>query len=395
MNDARPKLDFSQTERAFSAVSNGELRFRFWVFRLMNNLTLSTISTNVATWALRLNLPVSWVVKPTIFRVFCGGETILESLKAVKNLNQSGIGAILDYSVEGQNDEKAFEATEAELLKVIDAAATHTGIPVACMKITGIAPHSLLEKMSEGLELDAETSELKKALLARFERICARCAHHQLPIYIDAEESWIQPAIDNMVEQAMKRWNKEKAIVFQTVQLFRHDRLAYLKNLGEHARLNGYILGVKLVRGAYMEKERARANEIGTESPVHKTKEATDSDYNAALRWCMEHLDHVELCAGTHNEESALLLANLMDETGLDRNDRRIYFSQLYGMSDYMSFNLRHAGFNVSKYLPYGPVADTLPYLIRRARENTAMAGQVSKEFGIVQREMRRRQAQR
>lgn len=357
----------------------------------MNNAGLTNLSTSLAEFAIKFGLPVSLAAKPTIFRVFCGGETIDESLKIVEKLGKNNVGAILDYSVEGQEQEKEFAKTEEELVRIVSIAKDNPHIPVTCMKVSGIASNRLLEKLSTQEELSDPQRVLSGVLHQRLERICQANFDANVPVYIDAEESWIQPAIDRLVETMMAKLNKEQAIVFQTVQMFRHDRLEYLKSLIEKARREGFKVGVKIVRGAYLDKENKRAQEMGYPTPIQPTKQATDDDYNEALKLCIENIDWVELCAGTHNELSSKYLAYLMNEKGLQNDHPNVYFSQLYGMSDYMSFNLAAAGYNVSKYLPYGPVKFTLPYLIRRAKENTAIAGQMGKEYSMILKEQERR----
>ncbi len=384
-------VSFEDTSNAFAHLSNSDLRFNYWIFRLMNNAGLTNLSTSLAEFAIKFGLPVSWAAKPTIFRVFCGGETIDESLKIVEKLGKNNVGAILDYSVEGQEQEKEFAKTEEELVRIVSIAKDNPHIPVTCMKVSGIASNRLLEKLSTQEELSDPQRVLSGVLHQRLERICQANFDANVPVYIDAEESWIQPAIDRLVETMMAKLNKEQAIVFQTVQMFRHDRLEYLKSLIEKARREGFKVGVKIVRGAYLDKENKRAQEMGYPTPIQPTKQATDDDYNEALKLCIENIDWVELCAGTHNELSSKYLAYLMNEKGLQNDHPNVYFSQLYGMSDYMSFNLAAAGYNVSKYLPYGPVKFTLPYLIRRAKENTAIAGQMGKEYSMILKEQERR----
>lgn len=384
-------VSFEDTSNAFAHLSNSDLRFNYWIFRLMNNAGLTNLSTSLAEFAIKFGLPVSWAAKPTIFRVFCGGETIDESLKIVEKLGKNNVGAILDYSVEGQEQEKEFAKTEEELVRIVSIAKDNPHIPVTCMKVSGIASNRLLEKLSTQEWLSDPQRVLSGVLHQRLERICQANFDANVPVYIDAEESWIQPAIDRLVETMMAKLNKEQAIVFQTVQMFRHDRLEYLKSLIEKARREGFKVGVKIVRGAYLDKENKRAQEMGYPTPIQPTKQATDDDYNEALKLCIENIDWVELCAGTHNELSSKYLAYLMNEKGLQNDHPNVYFSQLYGMSDYMSFNLAAAGYNVSKYLPYGPVKFTLPYLIRRAKENTAIAGQMGKEYSMILKEQERR----
>lgn len=389
--ETESQVSFEDGTTAFAHLSNGDLRFNYWIFRLMNNPSLTGFSTSLAEVALRWKLPVKWAAKPTIFRVFCGGETIEESVAVVDKLAESKVGAILDYSVEGQEREEEFALTENEIVRVIQLAKGHENIPVSCVKVSGLASNSLLEKLSSGSELSTEERELTGSLHKRFERICQAAFDAGVPLYVDAEESWLQDAIDRLTESMMAKFNSEKAIIFQTTQMFRHDRLDYLSGLIEKGRREGFKIGVKIVRGAYLDKENGRAKEMGYPTPIQPSKQATDDAYNGALKLCVDNIDWVEICAGTHNEYSSIYLTELMKEKGLEKNHPNIYFSQLYGMSDYMSFNLAASGYNVSKYLPFGPVRSTLPYLIRRAKENTAIAGQMGKEYSMILKEIKRR----
>jgi proline dehydrogenase len=390
-NNEFPPLSFRDFSTAFAHLSDAELRFSYFIFGLMNRPWLTTLGTTLAEWALKWRIPIKWAVKPTIFRVFCGGETIFESLNAVEKLGVNRIGAILDYSVEGQDREIEFGKTETEIVRIIQLAAENPNIPVSCIKVSGIASNSLLEKLSSNQDLTMSEKREAVNLQSRFERICQAAHENGVPLYVDAEESWIQDAIDRLVESMMVRFNKERAIIFQTIQMFRHDRLDYYRNLIERGRREGFKIGMKIVRGAYLDKENNRAKELGYPTPINPNIEATHKAYDAALKLSVENIDWVEICAGTHNEESTIYLTELMAEHGLQNNHPHIYFSQLYGMSDYMSFNLAASGYNVTKYLPYGPVRATLPYLIRRAKENTAIAGQMGKEYSMIMNERKRR----
>jgi proline dehydrogenase len=392
-NESEPQVSFEDSSTAFAHLSNGDLRFNYWIFRLMNNAGLTKFATSLAEFALSSRMPVRWAAKPTVFRVFCGGETISESISVIEKLRESHVGAILDYSVEGQEKESDFAMTEQEIIRTIQLAKDNENIPVSCIKVSGIASNGLLEKLSTGSDLSSSDKEAAANLHQRFERICRSAYEANVPIYVDAEESWIQDAIDRLVESMMTQFNREKAIVFQTTQMFRHDRLEYLTQLILKGRREGFRIGNKIVRGAYLDKENARAAEQGYPTPIQLSKQATDDAYNAALQLCIENIDIVEICAGTHNEYSSIYLTQLLNEKGLDKNHPHVYFSQLYGMSDYMSFNLAAAGYNVSKYLPYGPVRSTLPYLIRRAKENTAIAGQMGKEYSMILKEINRRKS--
>ena len=383
--------DLSDTRIAFRQYTDRGLLRAYWLFRIIGIPWLNAAGRALTQFALALRLPIAWAVKATIFKHFCGGETIDESLATAQKLGDGGLGTILDYSVEGQEDDASLDRTRDEILRTIEAAKQRKDIPFSVFKPTGLAPVHLLEKVSAGEALSADDAREWELVNGRVERICQAAHEAGLPVLIDAEDSWYQPAIDALATRMMQRLNHERAIVFNTIQLYRHDRLAFLKESHAAAQRDGYHLGVKLVRGAYMEKERERAAEKGYPSPIHADKAAVDRDYDEALRFCIAHLDRMAVMAGTHNEHSALLLTRLMEEHGLARHDRRVWFAQLLGMSDNISYNLADAGFNVAKYVPYGPVRAVLPYLIRRAEENTSVAGQMGRELKLIIAERKRR----
>lgn len=389
MNEA--KLNFQDTATAFASKSNAELQKKYWLFSMMGSPILTNLGTKSAEFGLSFGLPIKFLIKETVFKQFCGGETIEESERAIRELAKSSIGTILDYSVEGKSDERTFERTQAEILKALRRADHDANIPFAVFKITGMARFELLEKMSSGETLTkAEDDEWRRAK-ARVREICETAYKLDQPTFIDAEESWIQPAVDALADEMMLAYNREKPIIYNTIQLYRHDRLQFLKDSFAKAEAGDYFLGVKLVRGAYMEKERERAREKGYPSPIQPSKEASDRDFDEALRFCVEHIERISVVAGSHNENSIRLLAELMRERGLPNNHPHVYFSQLYGMSDNLSYVLAANGYNVSKYVPYGPVKDALPYLIRRAKENTAVMGQMSRELELIDKEIKRR----
>ena len=383
--------DLGDTRTAFAAMSDHGLWQAYWLFRIIGNPTLTAIGSNLSKLALTLHLPVKGLIKATIFKQFCGGETIAESMATASRLAASGVGTILDHSVEGQEDDEALDHTTTEILRTIEVAAQRKDIPFCVFKPSGISPVQLLTDVSDGKNLNDEDRREWTLVLGRMERICEAAAQAGVPVLIDAEESWMQPAIDEMADTMMARFNGERAIVFNTIQLYRHDRLAFLKASHARAVSGNYQLGVKLVRGAYMEKERARAEEKGYRSPLHVDKAAVDRDYDEGLRYCAAHMDRFAVCVGTHNEQSTLLMAELMEDHGLARDDRRVWYAQLLGMSDNISFNMAAAGYNVAKYVPYGPVREVLPYLIRRANENTSARGQTGRELGLIAAERRRR----
>lgn len=391
----KSQVDFSNTAIAFASKNQSQLRKSYWLFKLMNSKVLVDLSIQMANLSLKLNLPTKGIIKNTIFAQFCGGETINECEKTIALLNKFGIGTILDYSVEGQDSESNFENVMEEIIATIKKAAENTAIPFSVFKVTGIVSFDLLEKVNNKEMLSyAEEASWEKAE-RRLNSILEAAATYQQPIFIDAEESWIQDAIDQLVENKMPLLNKEKAIVYNTVQMYRHDRLGYLAQQIENAKAGGYKLGVKIVRGAYMEKERDRAEKLDYASPIQPSKAATDADFDAAIALCMDNLDHVAFVSGTHNEESCHKLIALMKDKGVQANDSKVYFSQLLGMSDNLSFNLSKQGYNVAKYVPYGPVYEVLPYLIRRAQENTSIAGQMSREFKLITSEIKRRKSNR
>ncbi|MCO6510561.1 MAG: proline dehydrogenase family protein [Aridibacter famidurans] len=389
MSDFR--LDFQDTETAFKDKSDAELREKYRLFKLMNSPILNGIGTRSAEFALSIGLPVEWLIKRTIFEQFCGGETIEECQATIDRLGNSGIGAILDYSVEGKTTEADFDFGKEEVIRNLDRAKNDDDIPFAVFKVTGIAPLGTLEKVSSGVELPASNKLKWENAQSRVREICEYAKKIGQPVFIDAEESWIQEAIDQLAMGMMEECNTEAPIVYTTTQLYRHDRLEYLQMKHREAAEKGYFFAVKLVRGAYMEKERERAEENGYPSPIQPDKKATDEAYDAAVKYCIEHIDEISFVNGTHNEESTQKMAQLMEEKRLDHDHPHCHFSQLYGMSDNLSYILADNGFNVSKYVPYGPVKDAVPYLIRRARENTSVTGQMSRELDLISREMRRR----
>jgi proline dehydrogenase len=346
---------------------------------------------HMTAMALKYHLPVEWAIKPTIYRHFVGGETIDECRKNIRQLEKYKVKAILDYSVEGKESTEDINLALEETLKTIRNAANDANVPFAVFKPTAFTTKNVLEKKSAGLPLSQSETQEAENFRNRVEKLCRTAFENDVPILIDAEDSWFQNFIDEVVYENMKKFNREKAIVFNTFQMYRHDRLKSLENAHRIAVENGYILGAKFVRGAYMEKERARTAEKGYDDPIQPDKASTDRDYNAALEFCIRHIDRIAIFNGTHNEYSSAYMTQLMNEHSIDRDDRRCWFSQLYGMSDHISFNLAHQGYNVAKYVPFGPVKSVLPYLIRRAEENTSIAGQTSRELSLIMKERQRR----
>jgi len=392
MNSSKPtSIDFSNTEIAFKAKSNGDLRNSYMLFKALGYNWLVQVGPAMVNAAFAVSLPIKGIIKSTVFKQFCGGESIEDCAKTIESLNKYGIGTILDYSVEGKEAEEDFEHTTKETIETIAKAQNNPKIPFSVFKVTGLARMDLLNKVNDGKTLSSDETDEFARVKERVNRICKSAYDKNVRIFIDAEESWIQKTIDNLADEMMEMYNKSEAIVYNTLQFYRHDRLAFLKQSYQKAADNNYHLGVKLVRGAYMEKERVRAQQLSYTDPIQPNKEASDEDYNEGLQFCVKHIDRIAICAGTHNEESCKILAEMMAEAKLTNNDRRIYFSQLFGMSDNLSYNLANAGHNVAKYLPYGPVKAVMPYLFRRAQENTSAKGQAGRELTLILREMKRR----
>lgn len=384
-------LSFDNTEIAFRYRNNKELKRAHFLFSSMSSPFLAKTGMKLTQLAMSWNLPIKSMVKKTIFQQFCGGETIEEAAQTAALLGKYRVGVALDYSVEGKEEEAEFDHAVPEFIRAIDYAATQDNIPFIPIKITGFARFALLEKLHAGAALTAAEQEEWQRVQVRIDRICAAAARCRSMILIDAEESWIQQPVDDLADVMMDRYNRNALVVFNTFQMYRHDRLVFLEQSHRLAQERGYILGAKLVRGAYMEKERRRAGEMGYASPIQPDKESADRDYDAAVAYCLDHLDTMAVFIGTHNEQSCYKAAAIMDRKGLPAGHKHVYFSQLYGMSDNITFNLADAGYHVSKYLPYGPVKDVIPYLMRRAQENTSVAGQTGRELGLIRKEMTRR----
>ena len=382
---------FNDTKVAFSLKSDTELDRAYFLFKLIDSQPLVRIGTAVTNFAIKAHLPVEGLIRATVFDHFCGGVSEDDCLSVVDKLFTKGVSSVLDYSVEGKEEEAQFDAALEMTLKTIEFAKEKQAIPFAVFKPTGFGRLDLYEKLGAAAILTpAEQKEWDK-VVARFDTVCKIAYQKNVALLIDAEESWMQDAADDLVTEMMRRYNKEKAIVFNTLQMYRWDRLDYLKKLHEKAKVEGFYIGMKLVRGAYMEKENTRAEEKGYPSPICVSKEVTDINYDASVQYMIEHLDKMAIFAGTHNEESSYSLMQLMQEKSINKNDPRIWFGQLYGMSDNISYNLASNGYNVAKYLPFGPVRDVMPYLIRRAEENTSVAGQTSRELTLIKTERDRR----
>jgi proline dehydrogenase len=385
----KPKISFENLEVAFASKTDAELRKMYLIFATLNNNLISDLGVGLANLAFKLKLPIKGIMKKTMFGHFCGGETIDETILACQKLADYGVQAILDLSVEGKGDEESFEKTTEEIYQTMLKSAETDYMPFGVFKTTGLGDFHIMEKIQAGQKLTQAEEKAFDRVKERVDRLCKAAHDLGIRVMVDAEESWFQDVIDDLAYEAMEKYNKERCVVYNTYQMYRHDSLARLMKAHQVAQEKGYLFGAKPVRGAYMEKERERAEEMGYPDPIQPNKAATDRDYDAAIRFCVEN--GIYLVCASHNEKSNLELTELMDEFGLDPQDGRVFFSQLYGMSDNISFNLAKAGYNVVKYVPYGPVEKVMPYLTRRAAENTSIAGQSSREFELVKREMKRR----
>ena len=381
---------FEDTETAFALKTDTELDRAYFLFKMIQSEPLVRIGTAITNFALKAHMPVEHLIRASVFDHFCGGVNEEDCLPVIEKLYTKNVHATLDYSVEGKEDENQFELAQKTILQNIDFAQEKNSIPFAVFKPTAFGRFSLYQKLTEGIELNISEKLEWKKVVERFDTVCKVAHEKNVTLLIDAEESWMQGAADDLIELMMQTYNKEKAIVFSTLQMYRWDRLDYLKELYDRAKKKGFFIGMKVVRGAYMEKERERAEEKGYTSPICKNKQATDENYNAAIRFMIDH-EKLALFAGTHNEESSYILMQLAKEKGILKNDNRLWFGQLYGMSDHISYNLAKEGYNVAKYLPYGPVRDVMPYLIRRAEENTSVSGQTSRELSLIKKERKRR----
>ena len=388
----RPPLDLRNTETAFKYKNDGSLRHTARMFNLMNKRWLVDLGSKLGLRAVQWNLPFAkTITRATIFRQFVGGRTLRESSQVIEHLYKHGVLSILDYGSEGNTSEAGLNETLSEFMRSLEYAATQPSAEVIAVKITGLARFALLERIQQegkvANELRAEYDRVRE----RLEKLCRTAQQFGVRIFIDAEESWIQETIDDLTVDLMERYNRETALIYNTYQMYRHDRLAVLKKHHERARLKGYLLGVKLVRGAYMDKERARAAEMGYADPIQPNKEATDRDFDAAIHYCVEHYLTIGLCNGSHNEKSTYLMARLIDEKNISRNHPHLMFCQLYGMSDNLTFNLAAAGYVAAKYIPYGSVKEVVPYLVRRAQENSSVTGEMGRELKLVREELKRR----
>ena len=379
------------TKNGFTLKSNFELRKAYFLFKIISNKTLTNLGKLALEVSLKLRLPILFIVKGTVFEQFCSGETLDESFDTVKKLNNKNVKSYLHYSVEGLENEDSYNLSLNEVLSSIEFVAEKPILDFTVFKPTAIASTQILKKVSSNESLDEKEKILFDKSLDRFDKICLLAHKKDVKVLVDAEESWIQDAIDEIVLSMMIKYNKKKAIVFNTSQMYRHDRLNYLKNLHINSLKNNFFIGIKLVRGAYIEKENKRAKRNNYLSPICSSKELTDQNFNDGASFILSNLDKFSLFSGTHNEESIYKIINVMENNNINRNDPSIWFGQLYGMSDNITFNLASEGFNVIKYLPYGPIKEVIPYLIRRADENTSVKGQTSRELDLIRTELKRR----
>jgi proline dehydrogenase len=392
-------ISFENTQNAFAYKSTKALKSAKLLFGFMGYPTLVQLGTRLVPVLLKAGLPIKGIIRQTIFKQFVGGETLAETIPVAQMLAEHGVDVILDYGVEGKEGEDSFDHATQVFIDVINHAATQKNIPFISIKVTGLASHELLQTLHEAPRLRSgiHDNEMEQAawdrVRERMYAICEAAAEKNIGVLVDAEESWIQDPIDRLTMEMMAEFNKQKAVVFNTIQLYRHDRLHFLRISHQIAEAQGFVLGLKLVRGAYMEKERAVALEKNKQSPIQISKEATDADYDEAVRFCMDHIHSTAVIIASHNEQSNLLGAKLLDEMMLPHNHPHVHFSQLYGMSDTITFNLAKEGFNVSKYLPFGPIQDVIPYLMRRAQENTSVSGQTGRELLQLKRELARRKS--
>jgi proline dehydrogenase len=385
-------VDFNNTEIAFSHKSNAELKRTSWLFKLMNKSWLVNAGSEAGLWLHKARIPIfNPLIRATIFKQFCGGISLEDSADAIDHLLRRGVASILDYGAEGKTREADFDQTLEENLKAIRFASSNKGVPVISTKVTALASNELLEKVQKRIMLSSEEAKAYHRVRERLDQICHTAWQSHVAVFIDAEETWMQETIDQLVHEMMARYNQDRVVVYHTYQMYRKDKWQSLLDDHEEARAKGYLLGAKVVRGAYMEKEREQAQLDGYPSPIQDTREDTDRDFNKAIRYCVDNFETIASCNATHNLTSNRIQAELIAEKKLPRNHAHLNFCQLYGMSDYITFNLAKAGFNVAKYVPYGPVKEVVPYLIRRARENTAVTGEMSRELRLIMAEIKRR----
>jgi len=382
---------FNNTEVAFAVKSDSEIERAYFLFKIIQSEPMVKIGSKITQFALKAHLPVEGLIRMTVFNHFCGGVTEEDCMPVIDKMYAKKVHAILDYSAEGKEEEEQFDKAVNITLRVIDFANKKVSMPFAVFKPTGFGRLGLYEKVSDDKELSVDEQQEWNRIVARYDKVAKAAYENNVPLLVDAEEVCMQKAVDDLVESMMEKYNKEKAIVFGTLQLYRHDRMDYIQELHQRAKDKNYHIGMKLVRGAYMEKERERATEMGYPDPICATKEATDKMFNDVMKYMFDNIDRMAIYVGTHNEESSLLFKEMIDKSGLEKSDSRLWFGQLFGMSDHISYNIAKLGYNVSKYLPFGPVRDVMPYLIRRADENTSVGEQTSRELELLKIERKRR----
>ena len=395
-SDASTLVDFTDTQIAFATKSDKNLKETYRLFKWMNKSWLVDFGAIMGIRAVKWNLPgVEKIVRNTIYRQFVGGRTLEESLPSIRELYAHKIASILDYGLEAKSTDDSFEHIKDQTIKSLLFADENKSVPVVSIKVSGLARNELLERAQSGQDLKLSEQHEWDIMMHRLHEICRTAQSKRIGVFIDAEESWIQITIDRIAEELMRDYNQEHPIVYNTYQLYRHDKLEQLKLDYQKAQESGYILGAKIVRGAYMDKERARAKLNNYPSPIQPDKASTDRDYDEAVRYCVDHYERLAFCNATHNVKSVTLMLQLIVDKKLERNHPHLNFCQLYGMSDYITYNLAAEGFNVAKYLPYGPVNEVVPYLIRRAQENTSVTGEMSRELSLIDKEIKRRRTER
>ncbi|MDG5491667.1 proline dehydrogenase family protein [Psychroserpens sp. SPM9] len=385
------KTLFDNTEVAFALKNDSQLERAYFLFKMISYEPMVRIGTAATNFALKAHLPVEGLIRSTVFDHFCGGVNEEDCLPVIDLMYTKGVSSVLDYSVEGKEEESTFDEARDKILKIIKFADEKEAMPIVVFKPTGFGRFYLYQKLGEGKTLTSAEQDEWDRIVARFDAVCQLAKEKDVEVLIDGEESWMQDAADDLCEALMRKYNTTKPIVYNTLQTYRWDRLDYLKGIHERAVADGFKVGFKIVRGAYMEKERKRAEEKGYPSPICEHKQATDENFDTCMTYILKHLETISLFIGTHNEQSCYLAMELMQELGIDKTDNNVWFGQLYGMSDHISFNLANQGYNVAKYVPFGPVKDVMPYLIRRAEENTSVAGQTSRELNLLKQEKKRR----
>jgi proline dehydrogenase len=389
------KINFEDTQIAFERKTNRELHKMRWLFNMMSNNWLVNLGSKASLLGLRMGLPIKGLIKSTIFEQFCGGQSLEDSRTSIEGIAAYGVGTVLDYGAEAKDSDEEFDKALAEFMKTVEFASRNPATDIISTKVTSMARFDILEKIGMGVQLTNEDQISWEKTVARLDLLCRTAKEKRIALFVDAEESWIQDAIDQLTDEMMERYNTDSLVVYNTFQMYRHDRLEFLKASLERAKSRGYLLGAKLVRGAYMEKERERAKEMGYLSPIQPDKASTDRDYDLAVKFCVENYDFIASCVASHNQKSTEYQIQLMEEKGLPKDHPHLTFCQLYGMSDNLTFNLAKAGYKVSKYVPFGPIKDVIPYLIRRAQENSSVGGEVGRELLLINKEIARRKRKR